>query len=492
MSDGDFFIIMRTIINVCRLVCLNFSCRDLRFRMKHVEQCYGHEINNRKSVTLHNEQLQFKLMQNSEKFSVTLTELSRHYHDHADYLNAAKASMYGQENSSASDLNTTSNTSIANKSFGNNVSTSSAIGSVDTDADASGGRAITVSPPSTPVVKGVVEKSESVSWVLEINDDESAEALASRIVRRAGSFRSNVADKWSPQMTSTAAAAKKRPSFGNNGANPLSQSASATSILRQYSEGSSPVFTRHKVMRSINTTPPPVANAALGAGRRRSKSVSTASSSSSSSSSSTASSAASGRTIKPLEDWAELPIRASSPDPKKQRSNCQTVVDDVSAVAPPIQKLENVVAIASPKILRPRSSSLCTTATSGNVSSSSAASFRRTNSSTATTRRGSASVAVAAVSIQDSPKFQLIKESAGEAMVSGTNSEDDDEDDDCCDDHDDDNDEENEDVDDYPLVDLMTGSSDESSMSVSSDGRGNHHDSDVIMLETNRSQDDTF
>nr|CAD7433671.1 unnamed protein product [Timema monikensis] len=45
----------------------------------------------------------------------------------------------------------------------------------------------TVSPPASPRVKGVVEKSDSVSWVVEI--DEDPEEMVSRLVRRAGSFR---------------------------------------------------------------------------------------------------------------------------------------------------------------------------------------------------------------------------------------------------------------------------------------------------------------
>lgn len=82
-----------------------------------------------------------------------------------------------------------------------------------------------LSPPTSPVIKGVVEKIDSVSWVLEINDDESPEALASRMVKRAGSFRANVNER-SPSF-------KRQLSLN---ANALSQSASATAILRQHSE----------------------------------------------------------------------------------------------------------------------------------------------------------------------------------------------------------------------------------------------------------------
>ncbi|PSN31809.1 hypothetical protein C0J52_22639 [Blattella germanica] len=43
------------------------------------------------------------------------------------------------------------------------------------------------SPPGSPKVRGIVKKRHSVSWVVEI--DETPEALLSRLVRRAGSFR---------------------------------------------------------------------------------------------------------------------------------------------------------------------------------------------------------------------------------------------------------------------------------------------------------------
>lgn len=78
------------------------------------------------------------------------------------------------------------------------------------------------SPPSSPKVKGVVEKSDSVSWVLDM--DESPEVIASRMVRRAGSFR-NVTP---PKSTPTKSPATKRPRTKSNN---LSLSASAGAIV---------------------------------------------------------------------------------------------------------------------------------------------------------------------------------------------------------------------------------------------------------------------
>lgn len=77
-----------------------------------------------------------------------------------------------------------------------------------------------ISPPSSPKVKGVVEKSDSVSYVLEM--DESPDVVASRIVRR--SFRNSTP----PKNTPTKSPVNKRPRMKNN---PLSLSMSASSII---------------------------------------------------------------------------------------------------------------------------------------------------------------------------------------------------------------------------------------------------------------------
>lgn len=88
------------------------------------------------------------------------------------------------------------------------------------------------SPPSSPKVKGVVEKSDSVSWVLDL--DESPEILASRMVRRAGSFRNSTP----PKSTPTKSPAIKRPRTKSNN---LSLSASSSAIV-----GSNQKTDRHR------------------------------------------------------------------------------------------------------------------------------------------------------------------------------------------------------------------------------------------------------
>lgn len=159
---------------------------------------FSQEVKNRTRLALHNEELQWKLKQNSEKYTTTLNELSKSYQD-PSMLSDFKNSLYAP---------------ILETSHGSDTIQMNA------------------SPPTSPIVKGVVEKSDSVSYVLELNDDESAEAMASRVVKRAGSFRVNNFKERSPSF-------KRQLSLG--GSNALSQSASATSLSRQYSD--SPVKT---------------------------------------------------------------------------------------------------------------------------------------------------------------------------------------------------------------------------------------------------------
>lgn len=169
---------------------------------KTLQESYHQEIKNRNRLSLHNEELQWKLKQNSEKFANALTELSKSYQDQSSFLSDCKGSLYGTLLETSHD---DSHSSAHEKTECFQMDE--------------------LSPPTSPVIKGVVEKSDSVSWVLEMNDDESPEALANRVVKRAGSFRSSINER-SPSF-------KRQLSLGPNA---LSQSASAASILRQHSE----------------------------------------------------------------------------------------------------------------------------------------------------------------------------------------------------------------------------------------------------------------
>lgn len=177
---------------------LFFFHRELLSKNRSLQESYQQEIKNRSRLSLHNEELQWKLKQNSEKFTTALNELSKSYHDRSNFLTDCKNSLYGS-------ILETSHESVSPK---HNTTVSG-----------------NISPPSSPVVKGVVEKSDYVSWVLEINDDESPEAMASRMVKRAGSFRGSFKERSPPF--------RRQLSLGPN---VLTQSASATSIFRQHSE----------------------------------------------------------------------------------------------------------------------------------------------------------------------------------------------------------------------------------------------------------------
>lgn len=164
-------------------------------------------------MTLHNEELQYRLKQNADRYSVTLNELTRSIHDSSVISNRTSTSFSENDKLGASFVEN----AVADQPSGS-------------------------SPPASPaaIVKGVVEKSDSVSWVLEMEDETPNDVL--RMVRRAGSFRS---EKCSPSPV------PKRQKCQNNS---IQQSASAASILRQQSSESSP----HKQLN----------------GRSRSKSVS--------------------------------------------------------------------------------------------------------------------------------------------------------------------------------------------------------------------------
>lgn len=225
------------------------------------------------------------------------------------------------------------------------------------------------SPPTTPVVKGVVEKNASVSYILQINDEESGEALASRIMRRAGSFRH---------------------SDRNRLKNALTTSASATSILRQHSENGTP-------------------RSHLNIVRTRSKSVSTNS----------------------------KDLLTPHYDDKKSQSNAQHWNTPLCSSSPINKRTIQTANNSNDNdLLLSEEESETECASQPNAGQSQY--FRRSNSYKHS-KRGLITCNTAALTserpdlcltlpvhqtVKELKKFQQIKESAGEAMVSGTNSED--------------------------------------------------------------------
>lgn len=102
----------------------------------------------------------------------------------------------------------------------------------------------TTSSPTSPVMKGMIERNDSVSWTLEI-DDEMPKGSASKIVRRTGSLRSN-SERCVIQRRQTSVSNGHSNGTATNGGsspshpNPLSQSMSATALLRTTSHSGDP------------------------------------------------------------------------------------------------------------------------------------------------------------------------------------------------------------------------------------------------------------
>uniref|UniRef100_A0A1Q3G149 Putative myosin class ii heavy chain n=3 Tax=Culex tarsalis TaxID=7177 RepID=A0A1Q3G149_CULTA len=241
--------------------------KDLQQRYKLLQENLKQETKVKSRLSQHNEELQWKLKQNSEKFSHVYAELSKSYHENSSYLNTTRTSLGG----------------CSERVF----------------------EMEDISPPTSPVIKGVVEKSDSVSWVLEM-DDEPPEISASRMVRRAGSFRSS----YDPKRQKCAAL--------NSSLNGIQQSNSVGSILKQ----------QESVSPSKAGTP-------MGTPRLRSKSVSikateppkkiVRSNSGASSSAATATTApSSSKPIRMAEmplSWKEPPLYSSSPYAHKRFLN---------------------------------------------------------------------------------------------------------------------------------------------------------------------------
>ncbi|XP_021701907.1 uncharacterized protein LOC5575208 isoform X2 [Aedes aegypti] len=252
--------------------------KDLQQKLKLLQDNLKQETKTKTRLSQHNEELQWKLKQNSEKFSHVYAELSKSYHDTSSFMNATRVSL---------DPPTTSQVNHSRSSAG-----SERVFEMDD-----------LSPPTSPVIKGVVEKSDSVSWVLEM-DDEPPEISASRMVRRAGSFRSSYANAAGGANQDV-----KRQRCFNTSLNGIQQSSSVGSILKQQEASPSKMGTP--------TTP-----------RLRSKSVSIKAATEPPKkivrSNSGASSSAVSKPIRMAEmplSWKEPPLYSSSPYAHKRFLN---------------------------------------------------------------------------------------------------------------------------------------------------------------------------
>ncbi|XP_061393875.1 restin homolog [Musca vetustissima] len=314
-----------------------------------IQKAFNHETVKRTRLSYDNEALQWQLKQRSEQLHLVETKLHE---------------LSSHEMSS---------TSITNRSSSNGSALNSSLHMDD------------ISPPSSPVIKGVIEKTDSVSWVLEM-DDETPEAAATKMVKRAGSFRS--VERSSSMRKQLSVSASAGQTFNNSlldttGPNPLSQSMSATSVIREHSKVETNEFNNrlHPRIRSKS-----VSVKGCEALQQKQKS-------SSSKLSRQLSSGSSRKSTEPV-DFKE-PLTSSSPFSVRPRTSTLKIDNEQSEDA----------------LFRRSSAKLITCDTSA-LNKGERLEMRSLPSHP---------------SVQDLKgikKCQEIQESAGEAMVSGTNSED--------------------------------------------------------------------
>ncbi|XP_046866738.1 GRIP and coiled-coil domain-containing protein 2 isoform X1 [Drosophila willistoni] len=299
--------------------------KSLQLKMDEMRKAYDHENIKRSRLTCDKEVLEYHLKQRSERLQQVEAKLQEVSQDIGLHLSSHSRCSLGR--------------SCGNVEDGDAIS----------------------SPPSSPVIKGVIERNESVSWILDM-DDDVPKVPAPKIVRRAGSLR-NTSERSPTQRRQLSMSATTNGSAhhhthngagGGSGAgpNPLSQSMSAAALLRS----------NHSISSDIeNGVGQPLS-------RTRSHSVCIRASSSSSSSSDAAAVAA-----------------AENENGRRQR------IEDEELLMP--EWNADLLCSSSPQHqtdMRPRSSTMKLTPRDAKLSK----------------------------------KFQEIQESAGEAMVSGANSED--------------------------------------------------------------------
>ncbi|XP_034471629.1 serine-rich adhesin for platelets isoform X2 [Drosophila innubila] len=291
--------------------------KDIQRQMEEMQKAFNHESIKRKRLTCDKEELQYHLKQRSEQLILVQAQLH-------------ELSNSSQDNS-FSHHHTTYNRSISMRASLEANHTS-----------------LNTSPPASPVIKGVIERNDSVSWVLDM-DDETPQVAASKLVRRAGSLR-NTSERSPTQRRQLSQSASNGHGNGHStGPNPLSQSMSATALIRGSSQVNEPESPRPLCRaRSQSVCNNKERTLERPQGQRQRQSCD----------------AAAGLETN-LSDWSVDELRASSPHPlpppvlAEMRPRCST--------------MKLMTCDAYPKALK---------------------------------------------------KFQEIQESAGEAMVSGANSED--------------------------------------------------------------------
>lgn len=167
--------------------------------MEEMQKAFNHENIKRKRLTCDKEELQYHLKQRSEQLQLVqaqLQELSN------NSLDSSLNHLHSRCSSSRSCLESSHN-----------------------------------SANTSPVIKGVIKRHDSVSYVLEM-DDETPQVAASKLVRRAGSLRSTSERSPTQRRQLSQSATVASNGHGQNGhspgPNPLSQSLSATAVMRSH------------------------------------------------------------------------------------------------------------------------------------------------------------------------------------------------------------------------------------------------------------------
>ncbi|CAG9819044.1 unnamed protein product [Phaedon cochleariae] len=222
---------------------LNARCEDLQLQLQRkadfeksliqdklkLQESFKEEINQKRRLSQHNEELQWKLKQNKEVITKVLEQA-----EETAFNRSILSSSFNERHSSSSRLSLERTLSFRDRTYSTRSSTSGTPDhqpcrprksrtSSDRDLDDLSPPAspkVTAESPASPKVKAVVEKSDSVSYVLEM--DDSPDVVADRIVRR--SFRQATPPKGAGTPQRGSAAGGKRPRMRT----PLGQSASST------------------------------------------------------------------------------------------------------------------------------------------------------------------------------------------------------------------------------------------------------------------------
>ncbi|XP_056630137.1 uncharacterized protein LOC130440813 isoform X1 [Diorhabda sublineata] len=204
---------------------LNARCEDLQLQLERkadteksliqenhkLQESFKEETIQKRRLSQYNEELQWKLKQNKEVINKVLERAEE------TVFNRSMMSSSFNERHNSTRLSLERAMSFRERTYTNRSNNGEEFRgrksfNVEFETD-------DLSPPASPKVKAIVEKSDSVSYVLEM--DESPEVVASRIVRR--SFRNTTPSKNTP----TKSPSNKRPRIRN----PLNQSSSSSAIL---------------------------------------------------------------------------------------------------------------------------------------------------------------------------------------------------------------------------------------------------------------------